>query len=85
MAGGMNAAKPSTGYPPISSRAPAATARSTWPFKRPSASFEDSGASVVAGSIGSPILSSPNAAFYCSRKWSASGSTTMKRFDATQL
>ena len=44
----------------------------------------DRGPSVVASSIGSPGLSAASAVWNLSRKRSASSSTTMKRFAATQ-
>src|ERR1035438_1160234 len=70
--------------PPITGVAPLATARLTWPSSFTRAASVDRGPSVVALSIGSPGWSAASALWNLSRKRSASSSTTMKRFAATQ-
>src|SRR5919107_290244 len=58
----------SAARPPVTSRAPSATPRSTWPRMRVRARSEMTGPSWVSGSAGSPIR--------IRRAWSASASTT---------
>ena len=64
--------------------APCATARSTWPCNRVAASTDDSGPRTVPLAIGSPSGDAAIAVANLARNSSYNPSTTMKRFAALQ-